>query len=343
MSTLLQEEPRLTQLPVLDFSLLKQGDRERKAFETQLREVTHDVGFFYLVGHGIPQNIIDRAFQTARDFFSLPDKDKLEIEMVNSPHFRGYNRVGMELTQGKADWREQIDIASEYPAEKDASPAYLRLRGPNQWPSALPELKEVFLDWDKRCAAIGQELMETWAVSLGAPANFFDGVFQNKPASLIKVVRYPGREERGQGVGIHNDPGILTLLMIEEGKGGLQVEYQNEWIDVPPLPGAFVVNIGEMLEYATDGYLKATAHRVVTPELGTDRLSIPFFYNPALEGVVQKLTLPPALQKHARGVTQDPNNAIYNVFGQNVLKSRLRAHPDVAQRHHADLLETPSA
>lgn len=329
----------LDRLPVLDFSQLRQGEAAQRAFREQLREVTHDVGFFYLTGHGISAAEIDRAFDLTRQFFALPDEDKLEIEMVKSPHFRGYNRTGMERTLGKPDWREQLDIASEYPVNTDPeAPPYMRLRGPNQWPSKLPELKSHFQAWEARCTEISERLLEAWALSLGAPADFFDDVFLGEPSSLIKLVRYPGRKSRGQGVGAHNDSGILTLLMVEEGKGGLQVEYQDRWIDVPPLPGAFVVNIGEMMEYATDGYLKATAHRVITPPENTERLSIPFFYNPALQGTVKKMTLPPELKARARGVTQDPNNPIFNAYGLNALKGRLRAHPDVAERHHADLL-----
>ena len=155
-------------------------------------------------------------------------------------------------------------------------------------------------------------------------------------------MRYPGRSDRGQGVGAHKDPGVLTLLKIEAGKAGLQVQHAGGWVDVPPLPGAFVVNIGELLEFATNGYLKATVHRVVSPAAGDERLSIPFFFNPALDSTVPCITLPPELAREAAGVTQDPDNRISGTFGENLLKARLRAHPDVAAVHHADLLAAPA-
>jgi isopenicillin N synthase-like dioxygenase len=327
-------------LPVLDMAQL---DSDPEAFGLALRTATHEVGFFYLLGHGIPDDVVARAFAEAEAFFALPDEAKQQVAMLRSPHFRGYNRTGGELTQGRIDWREQIDIAAERDPWPDAAaPAYMRLEGPNLWPAAQPGLRDVFTDWDRRCQEVAQRLMRCWATALGSPADVFDAMFGERPSTLIKLVRYPGREERGQGVGAHKDPGVLTLLMIEPGRTGLQVEHPGdggvEWIDVPPVPGAFVVNIGELMEFATDGYLKATVHRVVSPPPGETRLSIPFFFNPALDSTVPVVELPADLAAHARGVSQDPANVISGTFGENMLKARLRAHPDVAAVHHADLV-----
>ncbi|WP_423261074.1 isopenicillin N synthase family dioxygenase [Herbiconiux sp. 11R-BC] len=332
-------------LPVLDFSRLAAGPAEAAAFRTELREATHDYGFFYLVGHGVPEELIDRVMTTSRRFFDLPEADKLAIENLNSPHFRGYTRVGGELTQGRIDWREQIDIGTEREpvALTDDSPAYLRLEGPNQWPDALPELREVVAEWYAALTRVSLELLQAWALSLGADEHVFDAAFAERPSTLIKIVRYPGKSdpEPKQGVGAHKDSGVLTLLLVEPGKGGLQVEKDGEWIDAPPIPGAFVVNIGELLEVATNGYLKATVHRVISPRIGDDRISIPFFYSPALDATIPVLPLPAELAAEASGITADPDNPIFRTYGENALKSRLRAHPDVAARHHADLL-TPA-
>ena len=337
----------LESLPVLDLSTLDDGPDAAHEFREALLAATHDVGFFYLTGHGLTDDDIATAFATAEKFFALPLEDKVRVEMVNSPHFRGYNRTGGELTQGRVDWREQIDIAAERAAVTDrAAPAYMRLEGPNQWPSGLPELRETFTVWEQRCAAIGARLLREWALALGSPADVFDDAFADRPSTLIKLVRYPGRREddrAAQGVGAHKDPGVLTLLMIEPGKGGLQVEHLGGWIDAPAMPGAFVVNIGELMEFATSGYLKATTHRVVSPAPGDVRLSIPFFLNPALDSTMPVIDLPPVLAADARGVTQDPDNVISGTFGENMLKARLRAHPDVAARHHADLVDRASS
>ncbi len=328
-----------THLPVLDLSQLDRGEADAADFRAALRAATHDLGFFYLVGHGIPEDVTARAFAEATRFFALPLADKQRVEMLESPHFRGYTRTGGELTQGRVDWRDQIDVAAERaPCDDPDAPAYMRLEGPNLWPDAQPALRGVLTDWERRCTAVARRLLRSWALALGSPADVFDGAFGERPSTLIKLVRYPGREDRGQGVGAHKDPGVLTLLMIGRGQGGLQVDSAGGWLDAPALPGAFVVNIGELLEFATDGYLKATVHRVVSPPPGETRLSIPFFFNPALDSAMPRITLPPALAASARGVSQDPENVISGTFGDNLLKARLRAHPDVAARHHPDLV-----
>lgn len=325
----------IASLPILDLSRLDGDDAE--AFRTELRETTHDVGFFYLVGHGVPQELIDQVLDVSRRFFELPEADKLAIENTLSPQFRGYTRFGHELTNGETDWREQVDIGAERATIEPGPdvPDYARLEGPNLWPEALPEFRVVFEKWRAALEEVSIRLLRSWAVALGAPADVFDEAFATAPFSLIKVVRYPGTSdpEPKQGVGAHRDGGVLTLLLVEPGKGGLQVEHEGDWIEAPALPGAFVVNIGEMLELATNGDLKAKLHRVISPLIGSDRISIPFFFNPALDSRMPRLT------EGGSGTTVDPSNApILETYGENVLRYRLRAHPNVAAVHHADLL-----
>ncbi|TXT04319.1 hypothetical protein VHUM_04206 [Vanrija humicola] len=330
-------------LPILDLSLLDQGPQAAESFRTQLRDATHDVGFFYLVGTGITPDLESRLLSTSREFFALPEADKLEIENVKSPHFRGYTRLGGERTKGKVDWREQIDIGPEDEAitDRENQPDFLRLLGPNQWPSALPTLRPLVDEWQTKLIEVARKLLRAWALALGAEEDYFDKHFGN-PATLLKIVRYPGtsgEDRNAQGVGPHKDAGVLTLLWIEPGVAGLQVEKDGEWVAAPPIPGAFVVNIGEMLEYATQGYLKATTHRVIAPLAPNERISIPFFFNPQLDANLPLIDLPEEFKAEANGVTVDPTNTIHTLYGQNALKSRLRAHPDVAAIHHADLVE----
>lgn len=140
----------------------------------------------------------------------------------------------------------------------------------------------------------------------------------------------------------HKDSGVLTLLLVEPGSAGLQVQTRDgEWLEVPPHDGAFIVNIGELLEVATGGYLRATRHRVQAPPPGSDRISIPFFFNPALDARVPIIELPPELAAHSRGVEADPDNPIFATYGENAWKSRTRAHPDVAEHHHGIVASTP--
>lgn len=332
-------------LPVLDLSLLDEGPDAAARFRDELRAATHDVGFFYLTGTGVSAELEARLLQAAKDFFALPEADKLAIENVTSPHFRGYTRVGGERTQGRVDWREQIDIGPEREAVQDADgPGYDRLIGPNLWPAAQPELRDLVTEWHDHLTGVARKLLRAWALALGAEEQYFDRHFGD-PQTLIKIVRYPGKDDPSpqQGVGAHKDSGVLTLLWVEPGKGGLQVERDGEWVDAPPVPGAFVVNIGELLEYATQGYLRATNHRVISPRFPDERISVPFFFNPALDARLPIIELPADLAAEAHGVEDDPTNPIHATYGENALKSRLRAHPDVAERWHPDLLAARAA
>lgn len=318
-------------LQVLDLARFR---TDRARFLGDLRAAAHEVGFFHLEGHGVPADLTERLFTVARRFFALPEPQRLEIENVRSPHFRGYTRTGTERTAGAADWREQLDIGPERTALPAPSPAYLRLIGPNQWPSALPELRETVLAWQAEALRVSREVLRALSAALGQDDDYFDRWFDDEAAIHLKVVHYPPRRSADQGVGAHKDYGYLALLQQDE-TGGLQVRRDGTWIDVAPRPGAFVVNIGEMLEIATGGYLRATDHRVLSQPV--DRYSVPFFLAPRLDAVVEPLPLPPELAALARGVTQDADNPLLAAYGEKALLGWLRSHPRVAERWWPDL------
>lgn len=331
-----------TALPVLDLTRLDGEPAERAAFLEELRATAYELGFFYVTGHGVDPELTSEVLAQARRFFALPEADKLAIEMVNSPHFRGYNRKGMEYTRGQRDWREQLDIGAERPAPPPdpTAPAWARLQGPNQWPAALPELRDTILRYQAATTELAIRLVRAFAAALGQDEAVFEGIYTPAPNQLLKIIRYPGRDatEGDQGVGAHKDGGFVTVLL-QDVQEGLQVEYDGAWISAPPIPGTFVINVGEVLEMASNGYLRANVHRVVTPPAGTDRLSVASFFSARLDATVPLLKLPPELASAGRNVTQDPLNPMFREIGKNFLKSRLRSHPDVARRHHADLLE----
>jgi isopenicillin N synthase-like dioxygenase len=182
--------------------------------------------------------------------------------------------------------------------------------------------------------------MRAVALALGQRADHFDALV-TPPEVLTKIIRYPAPSETfpaDQGVGAHTDAGFLTLLH-QDAVGGFEAEVHGEWIGVPPLSGSFVINIGELLQLVSSGYFRATPHRVVSPPEGVQRISIAYFFNPSFEARIVPVTLPPALAAAAPGgESADPENPILANYGSNTLKVRLRAHPEVAERHHADLL-----
>ncbi len=331
-----------TTLPVLDLSLFRGTDAQRAELLEDLRHAAHDVGFFYVTGHGVADQVVTDVFDAAREFFALPLEERQAIDNLRSPQFRGYTRVGYEHTGGRPDRREQLDVGVERPALDlgPDDPAYLRLIGPNQWPAGHPEVKDAVLAWQDEAARVSREVLRALAAALGQDDAYFDTWFDAESHNHLKVIRYPGRgdEPSDQGVGAHKDYGFLALLL-QDDLGGLQVEaLDGTWLDAVPVPGAFVVNIGEMLEIATHGYLRATVHRVVSPPGQVERFSIPFFLGPRLDVVMPEIPLPPELVAQARGIDDDPDNPLLAHFGENTLKGWLRAHPAVAERWWADVL-----
>jgi isopenicillin N synthase-like dioxygenase len=204
-------------LPILDLHRFNGHASERSRFLEDLRKAARSVGFFYLVGHGIEDGLIQDVLKVSRRFFALPEKDKLAIEMVNSPHFRGYNRAGFEHTRGKPDWREQVDIGPERPAlpfDREAPP-WTRLQGPNQWPATFPEFKSTLLAYQDETTALAIQVLRAFAAALEQPEDIFAPIYTPAPSPLIKIIRYPGRAsgESDQGVGAHKDSGFVTLLL----------------------------------------------------------------------------------------------------------------------------------
>lgn len=335
-------------IPVLDLGTARQADGSFSAdFIEQLRYATHNVGFFQITGYGAAPGQPEQLLDTIRRFFSLPLEERLKLDNRLSPHFRGYTRMGTEVTQGKADAREQIDYSPERQPVRDYpedQPFWL-LQGPNLWPDeSFPELRPVAMAWAELMSGVGMELLRGIAVSLQLPEDYFDEPFQGSPAWMGKLVHYVGGvvEAAGdQGVGSHADYGFVTLLL-QDDVGGLEVLPPGAaaWVPVEPLPGALVVNLGEMLEVATEGYLAATIHRVQAPPPGVDRYSVPFFWSPRLDAVIHPVPLPPELKAAARGITDDPANPLLASFGMNMLKGRMRAHPDVTERHYPELLKS---
>lgn len=327
-------------LPVIDLSELdKPGPHD--AFHARLARIARDTGFFYLEGHGIDVKRIRKLERLTREVFKLSRDAKDRIAISNTPHFRGFTAVGGEITRLKPDLREQLDFGEELPAVAPTGPdhpAWWALQGPNQWPEELPALKPAIIEWLDQTRAVAEKLLNAFLVALGLPAHALDELIGAPRNHRLKIIHYPGQPKGAsdQGVGAHKDGGLLTLLQ-QDSVGGLQVETPEGWIDVPPRENAFVINIGEMLELATNGYLRANVHRVVSPQPGVDRYSIAYFFSPSLHAQeIPLLALPDELAKQARGPESDPQNPLFRHIGTNALKGRIRSHLDVAERFYPE-------
>ena len=334
-------------LPVVDLGPFMTDPRSaagRKCVE-RLREACHRPGFCYLVGHRVPASLDSAVFGSSREFFALPDAEKQGLAIANSPHFRGYTVLGDERTRGASDWREQLDVGAEEPAAvvRPGDPPWCRLRGPNQWPASLPALREKVLEWMRAMDRVGLAVLRALAVGLGQPIDHFDDVVLPRGDPHLKIMRYPAQppgSRSDQGVGMHHDSGLVSFVL-QDDVGGLEVETDLGIVAAVPRQGSYVMNLGEMLQAATAGYLKATPHRVTSPPPGRERISVAYFYHPRLESQFRPVDLPPELAAMTRGgQNADPQDPVFATFGDNYLKIRLRSHPDVAAAHYADLGES---
>ena len=331
----------LPQLDISDYLQNPTGNSARE-FVNRLLDTCHGPGFFYLVGHGIDAKAEADVLDIANQFFSLPLADHRAISISQSPHFRGYTLLETEMTAGRYDWRDQIDIGPEDPAPTltDTDPAWLRLLGPNQWPDALPGMSPVVRHWMSLVQPVGMAVMRALAEGLGQSSDYFDDRMSPNPYTRVKIIRYPAQPDAGgsgQGLGLHHDSGIMTFIL-QDAVPGLQVMSDGALIDVEPRPGAYVVNLGEMMQSATNGYLRATKHQVVSPPPGTQRLSIAYFMNPRLDARFTPISLPAELAAAAPGgQNADPDDPVFATFGANTLKIRMRSHPEVTEAFYRDV------
>lgn len=341
-----------TRIPV--FSLAPWRAHRDATSARDLVQACHEVGFFTLVDHGVDAGFIDRYFALLEEFFALPEEEKAIIEKHQSPHFRGWERVGAELTDNKVDYREQLDLSTENPPyPRDVEPVYLRLDGPNQWlpDEILPGFSRIVAEFFARMTALADELMEVLAVGLGLAPTVFRDRFGERPHSLAKLISYPPTPPDMAGVNAHHDAGFLTLLL-QHGVPGLQVlNPEGEWIDVEPVPGAIIVNLGEMLQSMTGNYLVATTHRVIAPRR---RYSSAYFHGPDLRASLEPLDLDVSF---AAAVQASPRHreagfmaqredllagatgtmaASAPVYGQQLWNYYRRSYPQVVAQHYPE-------
>jgi isopenicillin N synthase-like dioxygenase len=265
-------------IPVVDIAALGGGDRAaHDAVVRELRAAAEHVGFLYVTGHAIPDETIAGLRQAALDFFAQPLDTKMQTYIGRSRNHRGYVPEGEEVfAGGTPDAKEAFDLSIDLP-EGDPDFTGNPLLGPNQWPQGVPGFRENVMAYYEAAFGLGRKLLRGFSEALGLPADHLDR-FVTKPPSQLRLIHYPynaGAHDR-PGIGAHTDYEVFTLLLPTA--PGLEVmNGEGQWIDVPPLPGALVINIGDMLEVWSNGTFPATSHRVrrVTQE----RYSFPLFFS----------------------------------------------------------------
>jgi isopenicillin N synthase-like dioxygenase len=266
----------MTQLPVFDVRALDAGEKI-----AELRQACQGTGFFYIADHGIDPALIDAAAEQMRLFFAQPLEQRLAVALSKSTCNRGYEPMLAQILEPgmPPDLKEGFYVGNDHGPDHPYVRAGYFNQGPNQWPLDLPTFKPAMEAYFAAMESLATRLMRAMALSLNLPADHF-AAFCDQPVSILRLLHYPpqpGNPKPGEkGCGAHTDWGCLTLLWQDQ-NGGLQVQVDNEWIEAPPLPGTFVVNIGDMFARWTNDLYRSTLHRVINRS-GTERYSMPFFF-----------------------------------------------------------------
>lgn len=283
------------EIPIVDLSTVSSTSTGSET-TTEIGKACLDFGFFYVVNHGIPDELQVQVLKKLWQFFSLPAEKKEESHRRDG--FRGYFCKGEEqsIEYGCTEWKEGMYYFRDFTniSEGKKETAFC---GSNPWPKDeyVPDFRAVIQDYFTKTQELASKLLGCIALSLGLERDFFTKEFTDHPFAQLAMFHYPphpGSKDGHEvwGVGRHTDYGTLTILL-QDDVGGLQVETRDgSWIDVPPVPGSFVINLGDMMEIWTSGALRAGPHRAKVSAT-RHRLSVAMFYDPGFDCVISPIPL----------------------------------------------------
>ena len=285
-----------TSIPVIDVAGLAEGRsaEARAASVAALGATLERSGFAYIAGHGVPQPLIDRLFELTRAFHAQPLETKARIA-INADN-RGYLKMAASTIitstvarNTRPNQSESLIFMHEHiPARLAGTP----LQGPNQWPAELPGFREVVPDYMARMTDLGRRLAGAVADYLGLARDFF-APHLAEPTQGLRLLHYPPQPDEPDlhGAAPHTDYGFITMLA-QDSVGGLEVKSgSGAWVPAPPIPGTFIMNVGDVLTRWSNGRLPSVPHRA--RNIGDrDRYSMPFFFDAAMDTMI---ACPPAL------------------------------------------------
>ncbi|KAG4943630.1 hypothetical protein AAZX31_17G162700 [Glycine max] len=291
-------------IPIIDISpLLAKADDPKMAEDPGVLEVVKqldkactEAGFFYVKGHGFPETLLKEVRDVTRRFFELSYEEKAKIKMTPAAGFRGYQRLGENITKGVPDMHEAIDCYREVTKDMYGDLGKV-MEGSNQWPQNPPTFKVLMEEYVSLCRDLARKIMRGIALALGGSPNEFEGQRAGDPFWVMRLIGYPGVSsvngtnvhKNDIGCGAHTDYGLLTLLNQDDDVNALQVRnLSGEWITAPPVPGTFVCNIGDMLKIYSNGLYESTLHRVINNN-SKYRVSVVYFYETNFDTAVEPL------------------------------------------------------
>jgi isopenicillin N synthase-like dioxygenase len=282
--------------PVFDLSRFEAANLTgRDALGTEVDRICRETGFLAVSGHGVPQQVIDRAWTAAHDFFDLPPEEKQKARAPYPGYPYGYLGPELEALAKSRGEETPPDLKESFnggplsvPEGLDDEQALAFCYADTIWPAEPAGFREAWTAYYRAMEDLAARIMRVFAVALHLPEDAFAATI-DKPISALRALNYPEQAvppKPGQlRAGAHTDYGSLTILLPQAGSGGLQIlDPAGEWVDVPPVPGAFVINIGDLMARWTNDRWVSTLHRVVNPQLtagaSSRRQSFAFFHQP---------------------------------------------------------------
>jgi isopenicillin N synthase-like dioxygenase len=285
----------MSSIPVIDVSGIGKDPKIDADLGREFLSAYGTWGFSYLIGHPIDRTLIEAVFEQSRTFHAQPLIEKMKI-LVNKQHrgfipFKGSTDVNSSVeTVTKPNQSESLMLLRDLPADHPEVLAGNYLAGANQWPSDLPNFVNVMTQYQQEMWKFSGQLIEVIARALNDDGTMHSAF--ESPTTWLRLLHYPPQDPQSPsdefGSAPHTDFGAITLLA-QDDVGGLSVKTPDgQWVDVPPMPDAFVMNVGDMLHRWSNGRLLSTPHRV-TNRSGLERCSVPFFFDPNVTSVIEPL------------------------------------------------------
>jgi isopenicillin N synthase-like dioxygenase len=285
----------MSAIPVIDIAPLAEPESAAAAEASRaLCAAYEDLGFAYVTGHGVPRRLIDDCFTASRDFHAAPLERKRALAI--NEHHRGYLGLATQtLVTSTVARNTKPNLSESFLVMHEVAPGAPHygepLQGPNQWPGWLPAFRPTVEAYIAALEIVARRLLHAFTLGLGLERDFLAPVFA-EPTTFLRLLHYPPHPPDapdGQfGAAPHTDYGCMTLLAQDE-SGGLQVRRPDGvWLDAPPRPDAFVLNLGDLMPRWSNGRFNSTPHRVLNRS-GRDRYSLPYFFDPSMDAVIECL------------------------------------------------------
>jgi len=275
-------------IPVIDFGPYFAGEPGAlDALVPQVRHACENVGFFYAAGHGVPDAVVDAAFAASRRFHALPLDAKLALKL--NENNIGYMPMNASVqgasTVHKAtrpNQNESFFVSHDRGPDHPDVVAKVPLRGRNQWPASLPDIRAPMMAYFKTLGAMCDRMLPAFAVALGMPADHFAPFFANEGHANLRFLHYPPQdadEDNLFGQAPHTDNSFMTALARTDVPGLAVRLPSGEWFPPPIIPGTFLINLGNIMRRWSNDRFLSTPHGVLN-DSGADRYSIAYFHSP---------------------------------------------------------------